>query len=172
MRDERIEVCLGDITEVEADAIVNAANSQLQLGGGVAGAIRRKGGPAIQEECDRIGPIEIGQAAITGAGRLKARYVIHAAGMSLGEPATAESIADATRDSLRLADEHNLESIAFPAIGTGIAGFPTDECARTMVAAVREHLDTHDSPLRRIVFVLFDDESYGVFARELAGDDG
>ena len=167
MADERIELILGDITEVEVDAIVNAANNQLQLGGGVAGAIRRKGGPAIQEECDRIGEIPLGEAAITGAGDLKARYVIHAASMSLGGRTTAEHLVAATRNGLLRADEHELRSVAFPAVGTGIAGFPLDECARLMVAAVREHVASGESPLERVLFVLFDRAAYAAFAEAL-----
>jgi O-acetyl-ADP-ribose deacetylase (regulator of RNase III) len=167
MADEQIEILLGDITEVEADAVVNAANNQLQLGGGVAGAIRRKGGPSIQEECDRVGPIPLGEAAVTGAGWLKAKYVIHAASMSLGEPTTAEHLVQSTRNSLRRADEHKLKSIAFPAIGTGIAGFPLDECARLMISAVREHLASGESSLGKVLFVLFDQAAYDAFAAEL-----
>ncbi len=164
----KIELLVGDITEVEADAIVNAANNELQLGGGVAGAIRRKGGPSIQEECDRIGPIPLGEAAVTGAGWLPARYVIHAASMSLGQPASAEHLAAATRNSLLRAGEHGLKTVAFPAIGTGIAGFPLDDCARLMIAAVREHLAPGTSTLEKVMFVLFDQEAYDAFARELA----
>ena len=167
MADERIELILGDITEVAADAIVNAANDQLQLGGGVAGAIRRKGGPAIQQECDRIGPIPLGEAAITGAGDLKARYVIHAASMSLGQATTAENLVASTRNSLLRADEHELKSIAFPAVGTGIAGFPLDECAKLMIGVVREHLASADFSLEKVMFVLYDQAAHDVFAAEL-----
>jgi len=167
MADAQIELRLGDITEVEVDAIVNAANNQLQLGGGVAGAIRRRGGPSIQKECDRIGPIPLGEAAVTGAGWLEAKYVIHAASMSLGQPTTADNLVAATRNSLLRADEHQLKSIAFPAIGSGIAGFPLDECARLMVAAVRDHLAARDSSLEKVLFVLFDQCAYDAFAAAL-----
>ena len=102
--DSRIELAVGDITDIEADAIVNAANNQLQLGGGVAGAVRRKGGPSIQEECDRIGPIPLGEAAVTGAGWLKAKYVIHAASMSLGQSTSEENLVASTKNSLLRAD--------------------------------------------------------------------
>ena len=165
--DSRIELIIGDITEVEADAIVNAANNQLKLGSGVAGAIRRRGGPSIQEECDRIGPIPLGEAAVTGAGWLKAKYVIHAASMSPGQPVAAENLAASTRNSLLRADEHGLKSIAFPAIGTGVAGFPIDACAERMVATVRDHLGSGKSSLERVLFVLFDRAAYDAFAAAL-----
>jgi O-acetyl-ADP-ribose deacetylase len=161
----KIRISEGDLTEVDADAIVNAANSELILGGGVAGAIRVKGGPAIQEECSRIGPIALGEAAITSAGRLKARHVIHAASMRLGESTLEENLRAATRNSLRRAVESSLKSIAFPAIGTGIAGFPIARCAEVMLEEVRAHLE--GSTLERIDFVLFDRRSLEVFERVL-----
>jgi len=115
---DRIRIVQGDLTEEDADAIVNAANNDLELGGGVAGAIRRKGGPAIQEACHRIGPIPLGEAAITAGGNLKARWVIHAASMRLGEATTEPNLRLSTRHSLLRAKEKGLKSIAFPAIGT------------------------------------------------------
>ena len=141
-KDWRAKISLrqGDLTDADADAIVNAANNQLMLGGGVAGAIRIKGGPAIQNECDRIGPIALGEAAITGAGRLRARHVIHAASMRLGESTSEANLRAATRNSLTRADENALKTIAFPAIGTGIAGFPIERCAQVMLEEVRAHL--------------------------------
>jgi len=162
----KIRISQGDLTEVDADAIVNAANNELILGGGVAGAIRVKGGPAIQEECSRIGPIALGEAAITSAGRLKARHVIHAASMRLGESTLEENLRAATRNSLRRADESSLKSIAFPAIGTGIAGFPIERCAEVMVEEVRAHLEG-STTLERVDFVLFDWRSLEVFERVL-----
>jgi len=170
MANGHIDLRVGDITEVEAGALVNAANNELQLGGGVAGAIRRKGGPSIQEECDRIGPIPLGEAAVTGAGWLKAKYVIHAASMSLGEPTRAENLVASTKNSLLRADEHQLKTIAFPAIGTGIAGFPLDECARLMIKTVRQHLASGESSLEKVLFVLYDQAAEDVFAKELAAD--
>lgn len=163
----RIEIIQGDITEAEVDAIVNAANNDLQLGGGVAGAIRRKGGPAIQQECDRIGRIPLGEAATTGGGNLKAKYVIHAASMQLGGRTTAENLEAATRNSLRRAEERHLRSIAFPAIGTGIAGFDTRRCAEIMLRVVSEHLQRPTS-LERVVFVLYDEPTRAVFAETWA----
>ena len=163
---EKIQILRGDLVAQDADAIVNAANNDLQLGGGVAGAIRRKGGPAIQEECDRVGTIPLGEAAVTGGGNLKARYVIHAATMRLGGRTTAESLRSSTKKSLQLAAEKGLRSIAFPAIGTGIAGFPLDECAKIMIDAAREHLKGKTT-LEKIYFVLFDQPAYDAFRRYL-----
>jgi len=163
----RIEIIQGDITEADTDAIVNAANNDLQLGAGVAGAIRRKGGPSIQQECDRIAPIPLGEAAITGGGQLKARYVIHAASMQLGGRTTAENLEAATRNSLRCAEEKNIRSIAFPAIGTGIAGFDTRRCAEIMLWVVAEHLKGKTS-LERVVFVLFDEPARKAFEQAWA----
>lgn len=164
---ERIKLRLGDITEARVDAIVNAANNDLILGGGVAGAIRRKGGPAIQSECDAIGPIAIGEAAITTGGELAAGHVIHAASMRLGEPASAVALGAATRNSLLRARENNLRTIAFPAIGTGIAGFPLDECARIMLDEIRRHL-SEATTLERVEVVLFDETALAAFQAVMA----
>ena len=164
---DKISLRQGDLTEADVDAIVNAANNDLMLGGGVAGAIRVKGGPAIQQECDKIGTIPLGEAAITGAGLLRARHVIHAASMRLGESTSEENLRAATRNSLMRADENSLKTIAFPAIGTGIAGFPIERCARAMLEEVRAHL-SGPTTLERVEFVLFDRRSLEVFERTLA----
>lgn len=161
----------GDITAMNVDAIVNAANTDLLLGAGVAGAIRAAGGPSIQEECDRIGPIVLGEAAVTTGGKLKALYVIHAASMHLGGTTSAQSLRQSTRSSLMLAEGKGLKSIAFPAIGTGVAGFPMDGCARIMIGEVLEHLRSRSS-LEKIHFVLYDDAALKVFEdtyRQLTG---
>jgi O-acetyl-ADP-ribose deacetylase (regulator of RNase III) len=163
----KVSLRQGDLTEADSDAIVNAANNDLQLGGGVAGAIRRKGGPAIQQECDRIGTIAIGEAAITGGGKLKARYVIHAASMRLGGTTSENGLRDSTRNSLKRAGERGLKSIAFPAIGTGIAGFPMARCAQVMLEEVRDHLRGATS-LERVEFVLFDQSALETFGKALA----
>jgi O-acetyl-ADP-ribose deacetylase len=152
----------GDITEMAVDAVVNAANTDLMLGAGVAGAIRRKGGLRVGEECDRIGPIALGEAAVTTGGNLKAFYVIHAASMRLGGKTTADSLHQATHNALQRAEEKGFQSIAFPAIGTGVAGFPIDECARIMIQEVLHHLERRTS-LEKIYFVLYDDASLKVF---------
>jgi O-acetyl-ADP-ribose deacetylase (regulator of RNase III) len=163
----------GDLTEALVDAIVNAANNDLILGGGVAGAIRTKGGPSIQAECDKLGPIPIGEAVITGAGQLKARYVIHAASMQLGGRTSEAALRDSTRNSLRRAGERGLKSVAFPAIGTGIAGFPIERCAVVMLEEIRDHLrgtapSERVAPVERVEMVLFDDRALGAFKDALA----
>lgn len=152
----------GDLTQAQTDAIVNAANNDLMLGGGVAGAIRSRGGPSIQDECDKLGPIPIGEAAITGAGNLKARFVIHAASMRLGGRTTEEALRNSTRNSLRRAAEKQLESIALPAVGTGIAGFPLERCAEVMLEEIRDHLRGTTS-LVRVEMVLFDARALKAF---------
>ena len=161
---EKIVLMQGDLTEMDVDAIVNAANNVLQLGGGVAGAIRRKGGEAIQRECDAIGSIPIGGAAITSGGKLPARYVIHAASMQLGGETTARALRSSTAHCLRIASEWQLRSIAFPAVGTGIAGFPLSECAQIMLREVLDHLKGPTS-LEKIHFVLFDASALAAFEK-------
>jgi O-acetyl-ADP-ribose deacetylase len=162
---ERIRIQQGDITEMEVDAIVNAANNDLMLGAGVAGAILRRGGDSIQKECDEIGSIPVGYAAITGAGKLKARYVIHAASMGLGgERTTAKSLRTSTAHSLRIAAERKLKSIAFPAVGTGVSGFPVDECAQIMLTEAVHHLKSHTA-IETVYFVLFDERTRDTFQR-------
>jgi O-acetyl-ADP-ribose deacetylase len=160
-----IDVLQGDLTDQAVDAIVNAANNDLELGGGVAGAIARAGGPAVQAECRNIGPIEVGDAAITTGGNLKARHVIHAASMRLGGRTSADNLRRSTRRSLEIAKDRGLRSIAFPAIGTGIARFPLDECARIMVQEVVAHARATTS-LEEVRFVLFDGEAAAAFRRE------
>ncbi|MDH5390731.1 MAG: macro domain-containing protein, partial [Candidatus Bathyarchaeota archaeon] len=136
-----LELTKGDITDLDTDAIVNAANTALQLGGGVAGAIRRKGGPRIQEECNKVGGTHVGGAVITTGGNLKAKYVIHAVGPRHGEEHEDEKLKDATLNSLILADKNNLKSIAFPAVSTGIFGFPKDRCATMMLSTTIAYLE-------------------------------
>jgi len=156
----------GDITEMGTDAIVNAANKDLVLGAGVAGAIRSKGGPTIQEECNRIGGVPVGGAAITTGGDLKARYVIHAVGPRMGEGDEDQKLADATRNSLNLVQEEGLKSIAFPAISTGIFGFPKDRCARIMLSTVAETLREEETTLKEVIFCLWGEETLQVFQTE------
>jgi len=163
----RIVLQEGDISEQSVDAIVNAANTELVLGAGVAGAIRRRGGPEIQRECDAHGPIELGDAAVTGAGELDARFVIHAAGMPPGGSATEASIRSAIRRSLALANERGCETIALPALGAGIAGFPEQRCAEILLDECREHLGAETS-LREIRIVLYGEPTYRIF--EAAND--
>ena len=160
-----VKIFKGDLTAEDVDAIVNAANNDLQLGGGVAGAIARRGGPSIQEECDRIGSIAVGDAAITGGGRLSARYVIHAASMRLGGRTTADALRTSTRRSLELARDRGLRSIAFPAVGTGIAHFPLAECASIMLDEVVAQAAQPGS-LTEVRFVLFGDDALRAFEKE------
>jgi len=161
----RIVICEGDVTEQAVDAIVNAANSALVLGAGVAGAIREKGGPSIQEECDRIGEIAVGEAAVTGAGALPARFVIHAAGMPPGGSANEDSVRSSLRHSLALAQERGCRSIAVPAIGAGIAGFPMQRCAEVMLEEARAFLERTqgEEGLEEIRFVLLGEPAYRIF---------
>jgi O-acetyl-ADP-ribose deacetylase (regulator of RNase III) len=161
-----LELIDGDITEMQTDAIVNAANAQLILGGGVAGAIRRKGGPKIQEECKKKGPTFVGSAVITTGGNLKAKYVIHAVGPRMGEGNEDEKLRNATLNSLKLADENNLKSISFPAISAGIFGFPIVRCAEIMLKTTINYLKGQTS-LEKVVFCLYGRDSYEVFASRL-----
>ncbi len=152
----------GDITESDTDAIVNAANSELILGGGVAGAIRKKGGPTIQQECDAIGECPVGGAVITSGGNLNARYVIHAVGPRWGEGDEENKLHNATLNSLKRADEKGLRSIAFPALSTGIFGFPMDLAAKIMIQTVRGYL-SQNTGIQRVVFLLFDEKGFIMF---------
>ena len=154
-----LEIIQGDITEQDTDAIVNAANAALQMGGGVAGAIRRKGGPKIQEECNKIGGTYVGGAVITTGGNLKAKYVIHAVGPRWGEGNEDEKLRNATLNSLKLADEKNLKSISFPAISTGIFGFPMKRASEIMLRTTVEYLKG-ETGLERVVYVLYDKNAF------------
>lgn len=162
----RIELAEGDITRAEVDAIVNAANTALVLGAGVAGAIRERGGPDIQRECDAIGPIELGDAAVTGAGRLPARFVIHAAGMSPGGSASEQSVASAVRRSLELAAERGCRSVAVPAVGAGVGGLSLQRCAEVLLAEARSFL-ARETSVVEVRFVLFGEPAYRVFEAAL-----
>jgi len=160
----------GDLTEMGTDAIVNAANERLAHGGGVAGAIVRKGGYQIQKESNewvaKHGLVKTGTAAITSGGNLKAKYVIHAVGPIMGSGNEDEKLKSATLSALKLADEHKLESIAFPAISTGIFGYPMDRCAHVMLNAVLSFLD-HETSLRKVVFCLWGQHALDIFAKEM-----
>jgi O-acetyl-ADP-ribose deacetylase (regulator of RNase III) len=158
----RILLSEGDITALAVDAIVNAANTDLRLGAGVAGAIRERGGPDIQAECDAHGPIALGAAALTGAGRLAAKHVIHAAAMALGSEVSEASLRSATRASLELARQHRFVSLAFPAIGTGVGGFSVQRCAEIMLEETRAHL-AGDTSLETVHFVLYGEPTFRVF---------
>ena len=165
MAETKIEVQQGDITKVETDAIVNAANSSLLGGGGVDGAIHRAGGPAILEECKQIraqqGGCPTGEAVVTTGGNLPASYVIHTVGPVWhgGSEDEPELLANCYKNSLRLATEKQLKSIAFPNISTGVYGYPKDKAAQVAVQAVKDYLQQHDTTLQQVVFVCFDEQN-------------
>jgi O-acetyl-ADP-ribose deacetylase (regulator of RNase III) len=160
----RLEVVEGDITALEVDAIANAANNALWMGAGVAGALKRAGGEAIEREAVAKGPIEVGDAIATGAGRLKARHVIHGAVMGQDLRTSTELIERTTQRCLEVADEVGARSVALPAFGTGVGGFPLDECARLMVSVVRAY---EPRGLERVVFAVFGEEARRAFEQAL-----
>jgi O-acetyl-ADP-ribose deacetylase len=162
----KLEVLQADVTKLDVDAIANAANTHLMHGGGVAGAISRAGGPAVQRESDEKAPIGLGDAVETTAGEMPARYVIHAATMELGGPTSAEIIGRATESALAKADELDCRSLALVAFGTGVGGFPLDEAARVMVGAARAH---QPGSLERVVFAVRGAEAEAAFKEALAG---
>jgi O-acetyl-ADP-ribose deacetylase len=162
----KISLTTGNIAEVEADAIVNSANNDLILGGGVAGAIRKAGGQGIQDELNRIGTIPLGEAVMTGPGQLKTKLVIHAAAVSLGLWATKENVRLATRNALTRAEERKCKSVALPAIGTGIGAFSIDRCAEIMLEEVLNHLKK-GSGLEKVLFVLFDEKTFKAFEEKV-----
>jgi len=167
-----LEMVQGDLTEMDVDAIVNAANEQLAHGGGVAGAISRRGGPAIQQESNewvrRHGRVPTGGAAITTGGGLRARHVIHAVGPVYDDtPRSAERLASAVRAALQMADDHGLGSVALPAISTGIFGYPMEEAARVMIGAAVAYLES-GTALERVVFCLYGQSAFDAFCQALA----
>ena len=156
----------GDITDLDYDVIVNPANENLQLGGGVAGAIRTKGGEEIQKECDKIGGTYVGGAVMTNAGKLKTKYVIHAVGPRMSEGEEEVKLKNATMNSLLLAEEHELKSIAFPAISTGIFGYPAIKCAEIMLQIIVEYLK-RPTNLSVVAICLWDDKNFEIFSNQL-----
>ncbi len=166
IRNSIIELIQGDITESETSAIVNAANSSLILGAGVAGAIKNKGGPDIQKECNIIGFCPVGGAVLTTGGNLKAHFIIHAVGPRMGEGDEEIKLKNATFNSLRKAEEHQLSSITFPAISTGIFGFPVEKCAKIMLSEVYNYLQ-EETRLKKVCFALYDSETLNTFKKQL-----
>jgi O-acetyl-ADP-ribose deacetylase (regulator of RNase III) len=162
----KIEVRQGDITEADAETIVNAANNHLWMGSGVAGAIKRKGGIEIEKDAVAKGPINVGEAVASTAGKLPYKYIIHAAGMGQDLRTNEQIVHKVTENSLLLADSLGIKSIAFPAIGTGVGGFPVELCAQKMISATRDLADRLSS-IETVVFVLFDKTSYNAFDSEL-----
>ncbi len=164
---KRLRLVVGDITERDVDAIVNAANSYLKHGGGVAGAIVKKGGQIIQDESDKIGFVPVGKAAITSAGRLPSKYVIHAVGPKMGEGEEDNKLKEAVLSSLKLAEQKGIKSISMPAISSGIFGFPKDRCAMILVREALNYIKENPlSSLNLIEFCVFDDTAAGYFKSE------
>ena len=167
--DRTVRLVQGDITERDTDAIVNAANSHLQHGGGVAGAIVRKGGQVIQDESDNIGFTPVGHTALTSAGRLKTKFVIHAVGPRMGEGDEENKLKNAVLNSLLLASKKGLRSISLPAISSGIFGFPKDRCAKILVGESVAFLKKKaEDSLQLIEFCIYDDHTLGYFKKEFA----
>jgi O-acetyl-ADP-ribose deacetylase len=163
-----ISIVEGDITALEVDAIANAANNHLWMGSGVAGAIKRAGGEEIEREAVQLGPIEVGDVVATSAGRLPARWVIHGAVMGQDLQTNADLVRRTTESCLRVADELGAESLALPAFGTGVGGFPLEECARIMVEAAGSH---EPKSLRRVVFAVFGADAKAAFERTLSAQE-
>ena len=158
----KLKLVEGNIVALYVDAIVNAANKSLILGGGVAGVIRNFGGPSIQEECNAIGPIEVGEAVMTGAGNLNADYVIHAVGPVYGEGDEDVKLANATLNSLKIAQKKKIKSLAFPAISTGIFHFPIKRCAEIMMKVTMDFLRENKHP-EEIILCLYGERAYSIF---------
>ena len=161
-----VKVGRGDITEFDVDAIVNAANSDLWMGSGVAGAIKSKGGIEIEQEAMKQGPIRPGEAVLTGAGRLKARYVIHCAGMPPGGRATFDYVRSSVEHAMRLAAEHGIKSIAFPAIGAGVGGLTGKESAQAIIEGIRSHADD-PGPVEKVILVGYSENAADTFKEVL-----
>ena len=169
IKNTEIKVVIGDITELRADAIVNAANNKLLMGGGVAGAIKKKGGRIIEDEAVKIGPIEIGGAMATSAGELAAKYVIHAATMGMDFKTDEIKIRNACKNSLKLAAQLKISSIVFPALGCGTGGFPLLASAKIMAQEVLKHVREENTSLKEVFFCLYDKEAFDVFNQGVLG---
>lgn len=163
IKDTQVKVIKADITGLKVDAIVNAANNKLVMGGGVAGAIKRKGGKIIEDEAVKLGPIKIGEAIATGAGNLPSKFVIHAATMGMDFKTDEIKIRHSTRSALEVCKELKISSVAFPALGCGVGGFPLLACAKIMAHEVFRHLREKESCLKQIIFCLLDSEAFGTF---------
>ncbi len=173
MADTQIEIVQGDIASQDTDAIVNAANDHLWMGAGSAGAIVRAGGREIEDEAIRQAPIQVGESVVTGSGSLRTRHVIHAAAMGQDLATSGANIRAATDSALKRAEELLLSSVSFPALGTGVGGFPLDQAAKIMIAVTRQHSGRRRS-VRIVRFVLFDEAAFAAFraAADAAGDTG
>jgi len=160
-----LEILQGDISEIKADVLVNAANNHLYMGAGVAGALKRRGGVEIEKEAVSKGPIEIGGAVKTAAGRLNAKYVIHAAVMGMDFETNENYIRKATKNTLLLADKLNVKTIAFPALGTGVGGFPLDKCAEIMFDEIIEFDKEKNNNIERVIIVLYSKKAFDEFEK-------
>jgi len=169
IKDTEIKIVQNDITELKADAIVNAANNKLVMGGGVAGTIKRKGGKVIEDEAVKKGPIKTGEAVFTSGGNLPAKYVIHAATMSMDFQTDEGKIRNSCQSALKVAEELKIQSLAFPALGCGVGGFPLKAAAKIMAQEVLKHLREGKSSLKEIIFCLYDKEAYGIFKQNVLG---
>jgi len=165
LKDTEIKVIQGDITELKVDAIVNAANNKLVMGGGVAGAIKRKGGKIIEEEAIKKGPIEVGKAAYTGVGNLPAKYVIHAATMGMDFKTDETKVRSSCKAALKVAEELKIKSVAFVALGCGVGGFPLLACAKIMTQEVYRHIRGNNTSLKEIIFCLYDKKAFDLFQK-------
>ncbi len=167
----KIKIVNGDISLIDTDAVVNAANNHLWMGAGVAGALKRRGGVEIEKEAMTKGPIPVGDAVATKGYNLPAKYVIHAAVMGQDLRTDEHLIRKATYNSMRVADELGVTSIAFPALGTGVGGFPLDRCAKVMYEEVLRYEKDHpDTSVKEVVFVLYSDNAYNIFKKVIEGD--
>ncbi len=163
VKDTEIKIIQGDITELKVDAIVNAANNKLVMGGGVAGAIKKKGGKSIEDEAVKKGPIKIGEAVFTQGGTLAAKYVIHAATMGMDFKTDEDKIRESCKNALRSAEELKIKSVAFPALGCGVGGFPLLASAKIMSQEVFRHIKEDGSRLKEVIFCLYDKEAFDIF---------
>ena len=164
---DRVRIVLGDIAQADTEAVVNAANNELWMGSGVAGALKRAGGQVIEQEAIKQGPIGVGDSVLTTAGSQPALYVIHAAAMAPGRAATRESVGRATGSALRLAMDKDIDSISFPALGTGVGGLSLHDCAEEMLSAAKQHCANHEQP-DEVRFVLFGQNALEIFERVFA----
>ncbi len=160
----------GDITKYEVDAIVNAANNKFLMGGGVAGAIKRKGGQVIEDEAVKKGPVRVGESVITSSGSLPSKHVIHAATMAMDFETNSDIIRDATESTLECAQKNNIESLAFCALGCGVGGFPLEVAAKIMGQEVFKYVrEQKDPTLKKIIFVMFSDDAFAAFKKNIDG---
>lgn len=166
LNDTILELIEADITKLDVDAIVSPSNQDLKMTGGLAKQIRKLAGPSIQKECDRIGETSVGNAVLTGAGKMPFKHVIHAVGPQMGDGDADRKLSSAVRASLALADRQGLVSLALPAISTGEFGFPLDRCARISLTEIHRYLQG-GTKLQRVVICLYDEEAYETFLREL-----